>query len=118
MGKHRRDRNRKNKHPTTSSKESSSSEERNNISPSNPNTNETVEPEIYSEDCKRVEDYGEFVKIIGNLPDYVLESVLYTRPKDGCITYVPPVPFLGKYSKLYYELDEVTENLLACFVDW
>jgi hypothetical protein len=120
MGKHggNRNRNRKNKQTTTFSKESSPLEEQNNIVPSNCNTNETIEPEIYSEDCRRVEDYGEFVKVIGNLPDYVLEGVLYTKPKEGCITYVPPVPFLGKYKQLYYELDEVTENLLACFVDW
>jgi hypothetical protein len=118
MGKHRRDRHKKNRNTTTSNREASPSKEGANMLPSIPDTNKIVEPDIYSEDCKRVEDYGEFVKIIGNMPEYVLESVLYTKPKDGCICYVPSIPFLGKYKNLYYKLDEVTEQLLPCFVDW
>jgi hypothetical protein len=80
----------------------------------------THSPIIYSDDndCKSVEDYGEFVKIIAKSPDYVLTSVLYTTPRENYTCYTPPKPFLGKYSSLYYEPDEITDDLLGCFVDW
>jgi hypothetical protein len=77
-------------------------------------------PIIYSDDndCKSVEDYGEFIKINAKSPDYVLTSVLYTTPQESYTCYTPPKPFLGKYSSLYYQPDEITDDLLGCFVDW
>jgi hypothetical protein len=78
-----------------------------------------TKPIIYSDNgCKSVEDYGEYVKIIGKTPDYTLTGVLYTGPQENYSCYNPPAPFLGKYSSLYYEPDEITEDLLGCFVDW
>ena len=74
---------------------------------------------IYSDsESKSVEDYGEFVKIIGKTPDYTLTSILYAKPRENYTRYVPQIPFLGKYSSLYYKPDETTEDLLGCFVDW
>jgi hypothetical protein len=74
---------------------------------------------IYSDnECKSVEDYGEYVRIIGKMPGYTLTGVLYIEPRENYSCYIPPVPFLGKYSSLYYEPDEITEDLLGCFVDW
>jgi hypothetical protein len=78
-----------------------------------------TKPIIYSDnDCKSVEDYGEYVKIIGKMTDYTLTGVLYTGQQENYSCYIPPASFLGKYSSLYYEPDEITEDLLGCFVDW
>jgi hypothetical protein len=71
-------------------------------------------PIIYSDgECKSAEDYGEYVKIIGKMPDYALTSVLYIEPQENYSCYIPPTPFLGKYSSLYYEPDEITDDFLA-----
>ena len=77
-------------------------------------------PIIYSDDydCKSVEDYGEFVRIIVKTPDYTITKILYTTPQEDYTRYIPPTPFLGKYSSLYYEPDEITDDLLGCFVGW
>ena len=76
-------------------------------------------PINYSDnESKFVEDYGEYVKINGVTPDYILTKVLYTTPQENYTCYIPPIPFLGKYSSLYYKPDEITDDLLGCFVDW
>jgi hypothetical protein len=77
-----------------------------------------IKPTVYTEDSKTAEDYGEFVKLIGILPTYTMESVFYTKPEEDCVCYIPPVPFLGKYPQLYYKQDDIAEDLLGCFVDW
>jgi hypothetical protein len=76
-------------------------------------------PMIYSDNkCKTAEDYGEYVKIIGVTPCYILTGILCTTPQENYTCYIPPIPFLGKYSSLYYKPDEITDDLLGCFVDW
>jgi hypothetical protein len=78
----------------------------------------TNKPIIYSDgECKSAEDYRKYVKIIGKMLDYALTSVLYIEPQENYSCYIPPTPFPGKYSS-YYEPDEITEDLLGCFVDW
>jgi hypothetical protein len=52
------------------------------------------------------------------MPNYTLTSILYTGQQGKYFCHTPPTPFLGKYSSLYYEPDEITEDLLGCFIHW
>jgi hypothetical protein len=120
MGKHRRDRHKKNK------PNKSSSEEVATTNPSNVHNNgedslspSTPKPDIYVNGIKSVEDYGDYIILkAGKINKYNYK--LFTKPTGVLSTacYEPLSPFLDKYSKLYYEPDGIIEDLLTCFIDW
>jgi hypothetical protein len=72
----------------------------------------------YKDGVMVVEDYGDYIRLIGGGYPVLIYS-LFTTPKinlDCC--YKPLEPFLGKYNALYYKQDEILEELLTCFVGW